>query len=114
MHEIDIASQILRAGQTEAERCPGARLIAVKVQIGVLAGVDENALRFAWDILSQQENSAQPRLEIITMPRRNLCEDCGAEFTSSATEAVCPVCNSRKSFLLGGDELQLACVEVEE
>ena len=114
MHEIDIAAQILQAGQTEAERCSGARLVAVKVQIGVLAGVDEYALRFAWDVLSQQENTIAPRLEIITVPRRNLCEDCGAEFASSATEAVCPVCSSRKSFLLGGDELQLASVEVEE
>ncbi len=114
MHEIDIAAQILRAGQIEAERCPGSRLSAVKVQIGVLAGVDVHALRFAWDVLSQQENTVPPRLEIVTVPRRNLCEDCGAEFPSEATEAVCPVCSSRKSFLLGGDELQLACVEVEE
>lgn len=114
MHEIDIAAQILRAGQAEAERRPGARLSAVTVKIGVLAGVDAAALHFAWNVLSQQENCLPPRLEIVTVPRRNLCEDCGAEFASEANEAVCPVCSSRKSFLLGGDELQLASVEVEE
>ena len=54
MHEVGIASEILRASHAEAARRPGARLVAVTVRIGVLAGVDADALRFAWDVMSEQ------------------------------------------------------------
>ena len=48
MHEVGIASEILRASHAEAARRPGARLVAVKVRIGVLAGVDADALRILY------------------------------------------------------------------
>lgn len=114
MHEVGIASEILRVGQIEAARRPGARLIAVSVRIGVLAGVDSDALRFAWEVLSQPTEGIAPRLDIEVVPRRNRCEVCSMEFFSDMLGEDCPACSSRNSRLLGGDELQLASVEVEE
>ncbi len=114
MHEVGIANEILRVGQIEAARRPRARLVAVKVRIGVLAGVDSDALRFAWEVLSQPVEGAAPRLDIEVMPRHNRCEACGGEFFSDMLGENCPSCSSRNSHLLGGDELQLASVEVEE
>jgi hydrogenase nickel incorporation protein HypA/HybF len=114
MHEVGIASEILRASQTEAARRPGARLVAVKVRIGVLAGVDADALRFAWDVMSEQAEYDPVTLEIQMVPRRNRCQDCGCEFVTDMYSEPCPDCSSENSAMLGGDEMELASVEVEE
>jgi hydrogenase nickel incorporation protein HypA/HybF len=114
MHEVGIASEILRASYAEAARRPGARLVAVTVRIGVLAGVDADALRFAWDVMSEQAAYEPVTLEIQMMPRRNRCQDCGCEFATEMYSEPCPDCSSDNSTLLSGDEMQLAGVEVEE
>lgn len=114
MHEVGIANEILRASHAEAARRPGARLVAVTVRIGVLAGVDADALRFAWDVMSEQAEYEPVILAIQMMPRRNRCQDCGCEFDSDMYSKPCPDCASENSMLLGGDEMQLASVEVEE
>jgi hydrogenase nickel incorporation protein HypA/HybF len=112
MHEVGIANEILRASQTEAARWPGSQLVRVVVRVGVLAGVDPDALRFAWDVLSKVDGTA-PELEIQTISRRNQCGACGNEFASDLYSAPCPVCASENSFVVCGEELQLASVEVE-
>ncbi|MHB1937348.1 MAG: hydrogenase maturation nickel metallochaperone HypA/HybF [Acidobacteriaceae bacterium] len=114
MHEVGIASEILRVSHAEAARRPGARLVAVTVRIGVLAGVDADAVRFAWDVMSEQAEYGPVTLEIQIMPRRNRCRDCGCEFITDMYSGPCPECGSENSLLLGGDEMQLASVEVEE
>jgi hydrogenase nickel incorporation protein HypA/HybF len=114
MHEVGIASEILRASRAEAARRPGARLVAVKVRIGVLAGVDADALRFAWDVMSKQAEYDPVTLEIQIMPRRNRCQSCGSEFVTEMYSEPCPECSSDNSLLLSGDEMHLASVEVEE
>lgn len=114
MHEVGIASEILRASRTEAARRPGARLVAVTVRIGVLAGVDVDALRFAWDVMSEPSEHGPVTLQIQTVPRRNRCQQCGCEFVTEMYSEPCPDCSSQNSTLLSGDEMQLASVEVEE
>jgi hydrogenase nickel incorporation protein HypA/HybF len=114
MHEVGIASEILRASHAEAARRPGARLVAVTVRIGVLAGVDADALRFAWDVISEQAEYEPVTLEIQMVPRRNRCQECGCEFVTEMYSEPCPQCSSDNSMLLSGDEMQLASVEVEE
>ncbi|MGB6305385.1 MAG: hydrogenase maturation nickel metallochaperone HypA [Acidobacteriaceae bacterium] len=114
MHEVGIASEILHASHAEAARRPGARLVAVTVRIGVLAGVDADALHFAWDVMSQQAEHDPVTLQIEMMPRRNRCLECGREFVTEMYSEPCPDCSSENSTLLSGDEMQLASVEVEE
>lgn len=114
MHEVGIAREILRASHAEAARRPGARLVAVTVRIGVLAGVDADALRFAWDVMSEQAEYEPVTLAIQMMPRRNRCHACGCEFVTEMYSEPCPECSIDNSTLLSGDEMQLASVEVEE
>lgn len=114
MHEIGIAYEILRASQAEAARQQGARLVRVAVRIGVLSGVDTDALRFAWDVLSQRKDGIPLPLDVQVVPRCNRCDECGCEFVSGIYSVPCPNCTSGNSFLLGGDELQLDSIEIEQ
>jgi hydrogenase nickel incorporation protein HypA/HybF len=114
MHEIGIANAIIEAGQAEAARRKGSKLIRVGIRIGVLAGVDSDALRFVFTALTQGTEMDTVDFEIQNCPRRNRCFDCNREFESDIYGDPCPSCGSEKIVLVGGDELDLSYVEVEE
>lgn len=114
MHEIGIASSIIEAGQTEACRRAGSRLVRVSVKVGVLSGVNLDALRFAFTALTQGTDLETVDFEIQECARRDRCAACGHEFESALYSRPCPQCSGVESSLVAGDELDLAFVEVEE
>lgn len=114
MHEIGIANTILEAGKAEAARQNGAKLIRIGIRVGALSGVDNEALRFALSALTLDTDLEGVDYEIQSCPRRNRCLDCGLEFASTITSFPCPNCQSEELLLAGGDELDLAYIEVEE
>jgi hydrogenase nickel incorporation protein HypA/HybF len=114
MHEIGIANAIIEAGQKEAASRAGSKLLRIAVRIGTLAGVDNDALKFAFAALTQGTELDSIHFEIQSCPRLNRCLECGCEFESGVYSEPCPRCGSEQSLLVGGEELDLAYVEVEE
>lgn len=114
MHEVGIANSILDAGQREAARYAGAKLLRIGVRVGALAGVDNDALRFAFTALTQGTDLEAVDFEIQSCPRRNRCLECDCEFESAIYSDPCPRCASDRTLLVGGEELDVAYVEVEE
>lgn len=118
MHEVGIASSILEAGRAETARRPGARLTAIGVKVGVLSGVDVDALRFAFECLVADTDEQNVVVTVESCPRVNRCEPCGLEFESPPsapfTDAPCPRCQSQQTRFVSGDQLDLKFIEVEE
>ena len=114
MHEVGIASSVIEAGQVEVRRRHGATLIRVGIRVGVLSGVNVEALRFAFTALTQGTDLETVGFEIRDCGRRDRCLGCGHEFDSELYSTPCPRCSSVESVLIGGDELDLEFVEVEE
>jgi len=114
MHEIGIASAILDAGEAERACRPGSKLVKIGVRIGVLSGVDVEALRFALSALTANTELAGVTFDLQSCTRQNRCLACGCEFKSGICSGCCPSCSSENVALLGGDELDLAYIELEE
>ena len=114
MHEVGIANAILEAGQAEAARRSGAKLVRIGVRIGILSGVDSDALRFALTALKMDTELEEVEFEIQSSPRLNRCLDFGNEFESLLYSVPCLLCQSERITLAGGDELDLAYIELEE
>ncbi|MGA7522919.1 MAG: hydrogenase maturation nickel metallochaperone HypA [Acidobacteriaceae bacterium] len=118
MHEIGIASSILEASLAETARRPGARLVAIGVRVGVLSGVDVDALRFAFECLVADTDEQNVVFTVEACPRLNRCEECGHEFDSPSnarfSDAPCPRCESQQTRFVSGDQLDLKFIEVEE
>jgi hydrogenase nickel incorporation protein HypA/HybF len=118
MHEVGIASSILEASLAETSRRPGARLVAIGVRVGVLSGVDVDALRFAFECLVADTDEQGVAFTIEACARVNRCDECGHEFPSAPespfTDAPCPLCRSRQTRFVSGDQLDLKFIEVEE
>lgn len=114
MHEVGIAASILESVQAEARRRPDARFEAVGVRIGELSNVDKDALEFAFGALTRNTTLARLRLEVEWCPRRQRCLNCGTEFAVCELDLRCPECNTDKTSCIGGTELDIAYLEVEE
>ncbi len=114
MHELGIANSILEAVRTEVARVPGRYATKVSLRIGEMTAVDPEALRFSFEILSQDTDLAGLQLEIEICPRRNRCEECGQEFTVRDYDIQCPQCGSLRTQFLSGDEFAFGYLEVEE
>jgi hydrogenase nickel incorporation protein HypA/HybF len=114
MHELTLASSVLAAIQAEAAKRPGARLRQVGLRVGELAGVDPEALQFAFEVLVQGTELEPLAIEIETCPRRQRCPQCGREFVVTDSSLACPGCGQPRTDLCGGDELDLVYLEVDE
>jgi hydrogenase nickel incorporation protein HypA/HybF len=114
MHELGIAEAVLNALRVEAARYPKARPASAGLRIGELAGVNAEALRFCFEAIAGSTEFEGLQLEIECCPRRQKCLECGGEFVVREYELQCPHCPSKRSECIGGDELELAFLEVEE
>ena len=113
MHELSIANSILEAVRKERERLNGARVTKVGVRIGELAGVDPEALSFGFEVLVKETDFEPLALEIEFIPRRHECSQCKHVFTVVDYQMECPACGAKETRCIGGDELDLAYLEVE-
>ncbi len=114
MHELSIANSILDAVKAEAARRTGARFLTVGVRVGELAGVDPDALSFCFEALVAGTDLAPLSLEIETRPRRQRCLACGRTFQVVDYDLTCPDCGATETRCIGGDELEMAYLEMEE
>jgi hydrogenase nickel incorporation protein HypA/HybF len=114
MHEVGIAASILESVETEARRRPEARFAAVGVRIGELSNVDQDALSFAFEALTRKTPMENLRLEVEWCPRRQKCLDCREEFAVQKFDLNCPKCGANKTSCIGGTELDIVYLELEE
>ena len=114
MHEMGIANSILDAVKTEATRYPGSQPRKVGVRIGELQAIDQDALHFCFDAIARDTELEGLQLEIEVCPRRHRCLACAWEFVVRDYEFKCPQCGDARSDCIGGDELALAYLEVDD
>ena len=113
MHELSIADAILDAVRKEAENHPGAHIAKVGVRIGALSGVVPDALSFGFECLVKGTDLEPLALVIEPVPRRQRCPSCESVFEVREDNLACPQCGSRDTLFAGGDEMDLAYLEVE-
>jgi hydrogenase nickel incorporation protein HypA/HybF len=111
MHELGIAASVL---DTVTAAAGEARASAVCVRVGALSGVDPGALRFSIEALIAGTDMEGLKLEIDLRPRTNRCRVCGVTFEVAGYEPACPACGSLDTETIGGTELDVAWVEVED
>lgn len=114
MHELGIATAILDAVRLEAEKRPGAHVTKVGVRIGAVSGVEPEALSFSFEVLVQGTDLEPLALVIEAVPRRQQCPACDITFDVAEDNLACPRCASSETTLAGGEELDLAYLEVED
>ncbi len=111
---MGIANSVLEAVRTEMDLHPGTYPCKVGVRIGEIAAIDQEALRFCFEAITRETDLESLELDIEVCPRRHRCQGCGRDFVVRDYDSRCPQCASLDTICIGGDELELAYLEVEE
>jgi len=114
MHELGIANSVLEAVRTEVTRYPGTYPVRVGVRIGEITALDQEALRFCFEAITRETQYEQLELQIELCQRRHRCAACSTEFIVRDYDVRCPNCQSPATTCIGGEELELSFLEVEE
>lgn len=108
MHELGIAQEVVRIA---TEGCGGARVKRLVLEVGKLSAVLPDALRFCFDLAAQETLLEGAALDIVEVPGRARCRQCGG-----AVELVRPfgecACGCSDLEWLSGEELRITSLEV--
>ncbi|MEI3231532.1 MAG: hydrogenase maturation nickel metallochaperone HypA [Gordonibacter pamelaeae] len=116
MHELGIMTGVLDAVQTSARQAGADRVLKVSLSVGEMTEAIEDALRFAFEALSEQQEyalCAGAELDIAMVRPRSRCLECGAEYDHDRFHMLCPECGSFATELVAGRELQIDSIEVD-
>ena len=112
MHEMSLCEGIRRVVDQAAAGPDVTRVTRVRLEIGRFAGVEKDALRFAWEVVMRGSKAEAAALEMIDLPGQALCYDCMRTVEIADRLDPCPRCGGGKLIPQGGDEMRIKDMEV--
>ena len=114
MHELSIAESLMRQIEQLAARHHATRVDGVEVETGVMRLVEHEALRSAFEVVSEGTIAQGARLAITDVPALARCRACGAEYApGDRFDFACPSCRKADVDIVRGDDIILATVEMD-
>ena len=112
MHEMSLAEGMLQLVEDGARRNAAAAVKAVWLEIGALAHVEVEALRFCFDAVARGTLAEGARLEIVATPGSAWCMPCGERVAIERIGDACPRCGSYQLQVVQGEDMRLREIEV--
>jgi len=109
MHEMGITQSIVAI---VSEQAAGRKVKRVTLEIGKLAAIMPDAIRFCFDVVAQGSALDGAALDILEIPGSARCLDCGGEVALTDVFGSC-ACGSRRLKRLSGEELNIKSMELE-
>lgn len=108
---MTIVANVLEIAHRQAAGAGAARINRVVLEVGRLAGIEAEALRFCF-AAAREGLSAAAELEIRDVPGRGLCPACGASQDVFELAAICSGCGNVLD-ITGGRELRVLSLNVD-
>ena len=105
-------SEALRMAEEAAKAAGAARILKLRLRLGLLSGAVEESLRFAFEVVSSDTLAAGATLEIEPVAATCWCAKCQAEFVCADFFNECPICRQPSGELRRGRELEIAAIEI--
>lgn len=115
MHELSIVSSVVDTVTESLQKYPGARVIEVRLKVGVLSAVIEESLQFCYGIATEGTPLEGSRLVVNLVPVTVHCDACGKEGDLESLQSFrCPHCGEPAGDVRHGRELDIEAIEIEE
>jgi hydrogenase nickel incorporation protein HypA/HybF len=111
VHELGLCEGVLEAVE---RRAAGRRVTRVRVRVGARHRVVAAAFDQSFALVSQGTVADGAAVDLVTVPARVGCLDCGHQAESTDALAACPSCGGLDLETEGGDELILEAIYLEE
>jgi len=113
MHELSICEGILSIIEDQAKEQAFSRVRRVRLEVGPFSGVEIEALRFGFDVVTRSSVAEGALLEIFEPPGAAWCMSCSQTVAIENRYDLCPVCGSHQLQVTGGTELRIRDLEVD-
>jgi hydrogenase nickel incorporation protein HypA/HybF len=113
MHEMSLAEGVLQLIDDAAHHQGFTKVKTVFLEIGQLASVEVEALRFCFDVVLNGSIAEGAKLEIETLPGSGWCMKCAMTVPIVEKYGECPQCGSFQVQPVGGTEMRVKELEVE-
>jgi len=112
MREMTLAQSVIRIVEGTARQHGGTRVSAITLQVGLLAGIEVEALRSCIGAASRM-GLAEGATLVIEQPGGSAwCRSCGESVPLSSLIEPCPRCGSHQLQVTGGNELKVCEIEI--
>jgi hydrogenase nickel incorporation protein HypA/HybF len=112
MHEVGLMQDALDLAISEARLRGASRIHRLTLRVGRLAGVEPEALAFAFDVVALGTPAAEAIFMIEQVPVTCFCTACQREFEPDDFVFRCPDCGALSHEVRRGHELELASLEL--
>jgi hydrogenase nickel incorporation protein HypA/HybF len=115
VHEMSLAEGVLGVIEdTLAVQPAGANetVRTVRLEIGRLAAVELEALRFSFEVVKRGTVADAATLEVIEVPGAAWCMQCCDSVPVAQRGDACPRCGSHQLQVTAGDELRVKDIEL--
>src|SRR5512141_540445 len=114
MHELSLAINMVAIAQEEGERL-GFPVRAVHVRLGPMSGVIKDQLVSSYEVACRGTPLAGSRIVIEETPLIVYCPKCRVERSLNSPQLLrCPVCDAPTPKIVGGRELQIVGLEIDD
>lgn len=113
MHEMSLAESVLQIIEDAARTQDFRRVRTVVLEIGALAAVEPDAMRFCFDAVTHGSIAEGARLEILDKPGEGWCAECNKTVLLCDRFGLCPECGGAHVEITGGNEMRIKDLEVE-
>lgn len=111
MHEMSITQGII---DLCLQHAGGRAVKSLKVEIGQLSSVVPDAIEFCFEACSRGTLLDGAKLDIVRIPGKGHCQECGTETALSELFAACDSCGSYQVRIIAGEEMRVTEIEVED
>jgi Zn finger protein HypA/HybF involved in hydrogenase expression len=111
MHELSIATSVLELARRHVPG--GCVLKTVHIVAGPMRAIEPQAMQSAWQAVIAAVGLHDLTLDLQVLPWSLRCPACGAGWTSAQLDSTCK-CGCAGVYLVGGDELRIDAVDVDE
>jgi hydrogenase nickel incorporation protein HypA/HybF len=113
MHEMALCEGVVQVLEAYARKQGYSRVRTVWLEIGDLAGVEVEAMRFGFDVVTRGTLAEGAQLQIIERPGEAWCLQCAKTVPVKQRFDACPDCGSYQLQVTGGEEMRIKELEVE-
>lgn len=113
MHELSLAEGIRDIVEETATMEAATRVRRIVLEIGALAAVDADALRFCLDEVLSDSIAEGAEVDVIDVPGRGRCRQCGTLAPIDERHTPCLSCGAYGLEVLEGDRMRVQAVELE-
>ena len=114
MDEHELTTHVLEILDQMAYRNCARRILSVHLAVGGRRGFDLDRLQAVFCESARGTVADGAELRISILPVRHHCQNCGCNFEASNRECACPQCNHPHTDMMGGEELRVLGVDLDD